>query len=282
LLAWVNCFRDCPPTAPYDAGRSRDIALQHLQDLQLEDATRASLLQSLYKANNTLGQIYLIQARSLVTEGHRYLRNNSIDLADVCFHLARPLFDSARQWFSEARKLLTEHFPSELTSIDFHIAEVTYYDRNPVWEYEKQNAVDFNTSQLRAAQFKFKQVLSLAYQRTPYPHQRLIAHCQYYLGKIARRLNNDVEAWERLIVAEEIAIKYSDDVLLARIHFAQSQWHEAMRIRRSQSWLKNIHFEEAKNLLAVSIASFQRLNMKIELIDAISFGNRLPSEPAPI
>ncbi len=303
LLAWISCFRDEYEQAKKTANEAIQIASQGLKNKDLTDQDKYTHYQTLYKAHNTLGQIALREAR-YTRQLAQHMRNNALVknnglLDSETKQEIESLISSSVKHFWEAEikfaqaLLLLEEFPPESLIMEYHLAEVKYYDRSPLSIENPEVAAVYTYEQLNRVLPMFFDVLLKVQQKDPKfyanrPHQRLIANTFLYIGKIKRRLgelasqinitNNSEyfsESMRYLEAAFTIASKQKDRVLMAKIMFAQCQWHESMSKQILPISEQERHWAMAHELALEAIQGFQRTHTRLEREDAQIFLSRI-------
>ncbi|MEM7130453.1 MAG: effector-associated domain EAD1-containing protein [Chloroflexota bacterium] len=309
LRAWMYCFQDDYVKSREFAAKALDTASEGIQNKNSTSETRIIHRQTYYKALNTLGQIALREGQETAIKGQIARRDKRQEEAhgnrawlkrhfdkeqQENFDVARDKFRLARYYFVQAYGFVGAEFAWEQTIIDFHMAEVDYYDRHPsIMEDEETRKNDGLTKSHNA----FSKLLTQAENRLQpngelQSHERLIAHVQYYLGKIHRRLvesshfdtpseepsamrlENFEKASEHLWAARMKAEQFGDRVLRARIDFAIGQWYE----HKAQYALSNAerekHIENSRKHVQQSVQELKEWGMELESWDVAAFWNQ--------
>ncbi len=289
LLAWIYCFRDEYAQAIDTAKESLRIADDGMSLDSIPKEASITHAQTYYKSLVTLGQVALRKGQEDAINGQVERRAGDPQDALYFFRRAKEQFEQARIYLSEARGFIRAKYPREQLIVDFYLAEVDYYDRHSIEIQEERLQAQLTIQVLEESRLKFEELLTRAEvhgdiserERT---HVRLAAYCNYYLGKINRRIAIQSSESERGVDSmtfaefhfnecESIASKYKDRVLSARLRFAIGQWHES-----GSKYFKLIQFDQlqptigkARENVDKAITELDDFGMDLESRDALAF-----------
>lgn len=278
LLAWMYCFSDDYPAAQRLAGEALQTARAGIDAGPARAVEWVVHLQTYYKALNTLGQVALRQGQQAILLSREAAETPALPALDYLAG-ARGHFDRARAYFQRAEKFVEGLFPPEALIVQFHQAEVDYYDRR-----EPEGALDqpYQLQHLEKSRGAFRGILQAAEERR---HRRLAENARYYLGKTLRRLGFAQALKDRrqraafdegrsLLEAAWRAVGDQDRVLRARIGFALGQWHESEARLAAGPAAREAALEAARRHVQEASTELGGWGMKLESRDAAAFLNR--------
>lgn len=270
LLAWMYCFGDHYALAEQLARAARQTARAGIDAGPHAADEWVVHLQTYYKALNTLGQVALRQGQQAL------LASQAEPASGPALAEAAARFQQARSYLTHARNFVEGLFPSEALIVDFHLAEVDFYDRRTP---DPDRTSEHLRQCLDRSRQTFAAILQAAEARG---HRRLAENARYYLGKSLRRLGfaraeanpqdrADFEAGRFLLETAWNAVADQDRVLRARISFALGQWHESEARLARQRTARTRAIAAARQYVADAVGELNRWGMQMESQDAAAF-----------